>query len=230
MSRTLVGTQLQDGSSRATRAGAPGPLDASAVPVHPRDSGPFVHLALPMNAIQAKFLTAVLALGGCAVPTDYRASPMRSASPPNAVRHSPRLITSGQPPARWFASDDAAHLQVIVHLWASEAAELAFNEAQIVGHQRKLYVFQTIEFAQPIDDDLVTFLRVMNSLQGRNVQVHCQLNVLASSMVFLYQVIEEKRDAYAAYEDVVRVWSPNAVWQSYFRSSLARRGIAFEPD
>lgn len=182
-----------------------------------------------MNTVQLHCLTALLALNGCAMPKDYRAE-QGIDLPPSAVRHSPRLVTSGQPPARWFASDDAAQLQVIVHLWASRSTELSFNEAQIVGHQRKLYVFQTIDFNHPVDEDLVTFLSLMNVFNGRNVQVHCQLNVLASSMVFLYEVIEEKRDAYVAYNDVIRVWSPNAVWRDYFRTSLAKRGVAFEPD
>ena len=116
-----------------------------------------------------------------------------------------------------------------MHLWATKSSEPSFDEARVVGQQRRLYVFQAIDFEHPVDEDLVTFLRVMTAFDGRNIQVHCQLNMLASSMVFLYEVIEGKRDADIAYEDVVRVWSPNLVWQNHFRTSLARHGVSFEP-
>ena len=68
----------------------------------------------------------------------------------------------------------------------------------------------------------------MNRLRDRKVLVHCQVNMRASSMTFLYRVIVggEKPDAYEA---VAKVWSPEGPWKRLLTDQLRKAGIAFEP-
>jgi len=61
------------------------------------------------------------------------------------------------------------------------------------------------------------------------VLVHCQINLQASTMTFLYRVIELGESPDKAYESVASVWSPNEVWKRYVVAQLARAKIAFEP-
>jgi hypothetical protein len=60
---------------------------------------------------------------------------------------------------------------------------------------------------------------------GRTL-VHCQLNLRASSLVFLYRVIERGEPADSAYDAVVAVWRPNETWRRFLRETLRAHGKA----
>jgi hypothetical protein len=61
------------------------------------------------------------------------------------------------------------------------------------------------------------------------VLVHCQVNMRASSLVFLHRVIRGQEDPALAYEAVARVWSPSGPWRQLITSQLARYKIDFVP-
>jgi len=61
------------------------------------------------------------------------------------------------------------------------------------------------------------------------VLVHCQINLRASSMVFLYRAIVLKDDPRLAYEAVHKVWVPDDVWKRFIERQLARHKIDFQP-
>jgi hypothetical protein len=61
------------------------------------------------------------------------------------------------------------------------------------------------------------------------VLVHCQFNLRASSMVFLYRAIAGREDPQRAYEAMTSVWVPEGAWQSLIGGELQRNGIAFDP-
>jgi hypothetical protein len=61
------------------------------------------------------------------------------------------------------------------------------------------------------------------------VLVHCQVNMRASTMTFLYRVIKAHEPPEQAYQSVARVWSPEGPWKRLLVSQLQKAGIAFEP-
>lgn len=183
---------------------------------------------MPSLRIRAPCLIAFVLLGGCAA-TSPGVPDEQVAAPPNLTRVSERLTTSGQPSAHWFDSAEGRSFNAVVHLWSSSAGDLPFNEAVIVGQHGQLYIFQAIDFSRPNEHDLASFLQVMRSFKDSKVLVHCQLNLLSSSMVFLYEAIDGKRAITDAFRDVERIWFPNAVWRNYLRTSLAAHQITFEP-
>ena len=69
----------------------------------------------------------------------------------------------------------------------------------------------------------------MADLKGHKVLVHCQVNMRASSMTFLYRVIIRKDPPEQAYEAVAGVWSPAGPWKALLVSQLKKHNIAFEP-
>lgn len=69
----------------------------------------------------------------------------------------------------------------------------------------------------------------MRGLASRKVLVHCQINLRASSMMFLYRVIALREDPERAYEAVSRVWKPDDVWRRFIEAELRRNGITFQP-
>ena len=69
---------------------------------------------------------------------------------------------------------------------------------------------------------------MLGALADRKVLVHCQVNMRASSMVFLYRTITLKEQPLAAYHAVQRVWSPNGAWRKLIEGQLRKHGISFE--
>jgi hypothetical protein len=60
------------------------------------------------------------------------------------------------------------------------------------------------------------------------VLVHCQVNMRASSLVFLHRVIAGGQDAALAYASVSAVWSPQGPWRALLEAQLRKHGITFE--
>ena len=86
-----------------------------------------------------------------------------------------------------------------------------------------------MHWQQPIDADYAAFAAAMKRMPAGKVLVHCQINLQASTMTFLYRVIELREPPDKAYESVAAVWSPNDVWKRFIVAQLARAGVAFEP-
>jgi 3-mercaptopyruvate sulfurtransferase SseA len=86
-------------------------------------------------------------------------------------------------------------------------------------------VHVSVDFSRPRHADLERLARELRALDGKPVLVHCQLNMRASVFVFLYRVTELGEDPERAYDDVLKVWQPNAVWNRFAREELQARGI-----
>jgi hypothetical protein len=59
--------------------------------------------------------------------------------------------------------------------------------------------------------------------------VHCQINLRASSFVFLYRTIVAREDPPRAWETVNAVWVPHGTWKDFIAGELQRASIAFDP-
>ena len=150
-------------------------------------------------------------------------------TPPNLVAISDRLVTSGQPSADWLGQLERNGFHAVVYLAPPTVADAVRDEALIVAGQGLTFVNLPIDFAAPTDRDYEAFAGLMRAFAGRRVLVHCQINLRASSLVFLYRAIALKEDPEAAYDAVTKVWKPDGVWRRFLVAQLRRHGIAFEP-
>jgi protein tyrosine phosphatase (PTP) superfamily phosphohydrolase (DUF442 family) len=150
-------------------------------------------------------------------------------SAPNVVEITPRLVTAGQPSAAALATLAVQGFAADIYLAPLTASDAVPDERRIVEAQGLVFVNIPIEFNSPTEQDFAAFVAALAPLQGRKVLVHCQVNMRASSMVFLYRVIVNKEDPQLAYESVARVWSPNGKWRQFIVATLRRHGTAFEP-
>ena len=150
-------------------------------------------------------------------------------APPNLVAIDAKIVTSGQPSAAWLARLEAEGYEAVVYLAPATVPDAVRDEPLIVSRQGIVYVNLPIRFDGPTERDFDAFAGVMQGLRDRKVLVHCQVNLRASSMTFLYRAIVRREDPAKAYEAVAAVWSPHDAWMPYLRSMLARHGIAFEP-
>jgi protein tyrosine phosphatase (PTP) superfamily phosphohydrolase (DUF442 family) len=148
---------------------------------------------------------------------------------PNRVEITPLLVTSGQPSAEALAGLAAQGFEAVIYLAPPTVPDAVRDEALIVGRQGLLFVNIPIKFDSPTEKDFEAFTSVLSALSARKVLVHCQINLRASSMVFLHRVISRKEDPGAAYEAVAKVWSPDGPWKTLIQTLLRKNGVSFEP-
>ena len=153
----------------------------------------------------------------------------QSSGAPNRVDITPRLVTSGQPSAEALAGLAAQGFEAVIYLAPPTVADAVRDEALIVGRQGLLFVNIPIKFDNPTEKDFEAFTSVLSALSARKVLVHCQINLRASSMVFLHRVISRKEDPGVAYEAVAKVWSPDGPWKTLIQTLLRKNGVSFEP-
>ena len=149
-------------------------------------------------------------------------------SAPNLVSISPRLVTAGQPSAQELAKLKDLGFGAVVYLAPPTVQDAVRDEPLIVGRQGLVFINIPIRFEAPSDADFDAFAAAMRGLGERKVLVHCQVNLRASSMVFLYRAIVLKENPRLAYEAVEKVWVPDRAWRPFIERTLRRHGIDFE--
>lgn len=148
---------------------------------------------------------------------------------PNVVAISPRLVTSGQPTADALSQLGTQGFGAVIYLAPPTVPDAVPDEAEIVRRQGLEFVNIPIRFGDPTEADFRAFVDAMNRLRDRRVLVHCQVNMRASSMTFLYRVIVDRESPEHAYEAVAQIWSPQGPWKQLLQSQLRQAGIAFDP-
>ncbi|CAN7257614.1 protein tyrosine phosphatase family protein [Pseudoduganella sp. LjRoot289] len=161
------------------------------------------------------------------------AAPARSAElsieAPNVVVISPKIVTSGQPTAAALSQLASQGFKAVIYLAPLTVHDAIAGEGDIVRRQGLEFINIPIQFGQPGEADFEQFAEAMGRLQDQKVLVHCQVNMRASTMTFLYRVIKAHEPPEQAYEAVARVWSPGGPWKRLIISQLRKAGIAFDP-
>ena len=148
---------------------------------------------------------------------------------PNVVPISADLMTSGQPTAAALARLSEQGFGAVIYLAPPSVSDAVPAEADIVRKQGMEFVNIPIPFNNPTQADFHAFVAAMERLGSRKILVHCQVNMRASSMTFLYRVIVRGVKPEQAYESVAKVWSPQGPWKDLLVAELRRAGVAFEP-
>jgi protein tyrosine phosphatase (PTP) superfamily phosphohydrolase (DUF442 family) len=103
------------------------------------------------------------------------------------------------------------------------------DEPEILQRQGIQFIHIPIPFGKPEETHARAVSEALTSLAGKKVLVHCQVNMRASSMVFLNRVLAEREEPAQAYAAVSAVWSPQGPWLALLRDQLKKAGIGFEP-
>ena len=139
------------------------------------------------------------------------------------------LVTSGQPTANSLSHLAEQGFAADIYLAPLTVSDAVPGEAEIVRRQGMEFINIPIKFGKPTEADFQAFVEAMDKFHDRKVLVHCQVNMRASSMTFLYRVIVGHEDPEKAYESVARVWSPEGPWKALIIGQLRKANIAFEP-
>ena len=148
---------------------------------------------------------------------------------PNLVTIRPNLVTSGQPTARALASLAQHGFKAVIYLAPSSVPDAVKDEPELLARQGVRFIHIPIPFEAPTEAHFEAFSAALLQLQGKKVLVHCQINLRASSLVFLHRVIKEDESPEVAWAAVARVWSPRGSWKRLIESQVRQRGIAFQP-
>ena len=152
-----------------------------------------------------------------------------SLNAPNVVVISPRLVTSGQPNRVSLARLNQQGFGAVIYLAPPTVADAVPEEGEIVRKQGIEFVNIPINFGNPTGADFDEFVKVMRKFRDRKVLVHCQVNMRASTMTFLYRVTVGNEKADLAYDSVARVWSPEGPWKQLIVTELKKAKIDFVP-
>lgn len=155
-------------------------------------------------------------------------APARALTAPNVVVIDANLVTSGQPDARALANLSTEGFEAVIYLAPSTVSDAIKDAPNIIARQGIEFIHIPIPFAAPAASHFEAVSNALRRLQGKKVLVHCQVNMRASTMVFLFRVLQRKENPATAYDAVTRVWSPQGPWKSMAQSLLANGGIVFE--
>ena len=145
----------------------------------------------------------------------------------NRVDISPRLTTSGQPTEKALKDLGNHGYEAVIFLVPPGTHGNVEHEAEILKQQGIEYVHIPIKFDEPTEAHYTAFAAAISRLAKKKVLVHCEINLRASSMTFLYRTIALKVDPNLAYQSVSRVWTPRYAWKPYIEKMLAMNKIAF---
>ncbi|WIT12619.1 protein tyrosine phosphatase family protein [Paucibacter sediminis] len=150
-------------------------------------------------------------------------------APPNLVALSEQLVTSGQPSADWLATLGAQGFDAVIYLAPPTVGDAVREEPLIVARQGLVFINIPVRFDAPSARDFETFAAQLGALKGRKVLVHCQVNMRASTLSFLYRTVVEKAEPRQAYEQVARIWTPSGPWKTLMLDQLRQHQINFDP-
>lgn len=176
-----------------------------------------------MDVRRREFLVIALALA-----SSTRLHAQRLAAP-NVVPINERLVTSGQPTAEGLANLGKLGFQAVIYLAPSSVSDAVKEEPDLLRAQGIEFVHIPIPFGAPTEAHYEELSSALMRLQGRKVLVHCQVNMRASTLVFLHRVIRNKEDPALAWEAVIRVWSPGGAWKRLVIAQLSKHRVAFQP-
>lgn len=180
------------------------------------------------NALAIAGLTlAAMAQASHAAGAPANATPTLAA--PNVVPISPTLVTSGQPSREVLSSLAQLGFQAVIYLAPLTLPDAVRDEPELLARQHIDFLNIPIAFDKPTAADFEAMAQALDRWKGRKVLVHCQVNMRASSMVFLYRVLRLKEPADPAYDAVTKVWTPRDVWRDLIVDELRRGGVDFEP-
>jgi protein tyrosine phosphatase (PTP) superfamily phosphohydrolase (DUF442 family) len=155
-------------------------------------------------------------------------APALALTAPNVVIIDSNLVTSGQPSAEALAKLGAEGFGAVIYLAPANVSDAVKDEPQIVARQGLEFIHVPIPFGAPTEAHFDAVSAALDRLKAKKVLVHCQVNMRASTMVFLYRVLQRKEAPAVAYDSVTQVWSPQGPWKQLAQQLLDKRGIRFE--
>lgn len=145
----------------------------------------------------------------------------------NVVVISPTLVTAGQPDRESLQRLKSEGYAAVISLAPGNTPDAVADEGEILRSQGIEYIHIPIPWQSPEASHLEATAAALRRYQGRKVLLHCQANMRASAVAFLYRVIHAKEDPASAWADMKKVWTPRDQWASFVDDQLSSHRIPF---
>ena len=132
----------------------------------------------------------------------------------------PSIYTGGQPTPDQITILGELGFNILINLATSTSPNTLPNEKELSLAAGMAYVHIPVEWQAPTKDDLLKFFMMFEQHKGFKTFVHCALNMRVSVFIYLYRVIVEKEDRQGCWEDILKIWEPNEVWQKFIDQML----------
>lgn len=157
----------------------------------------------------------------------HHAHDMAENDPANLVTYSDIFASAGQPGPAYLRTLAAQGVDIVINIAPPTAHGALQDEARLVTTAGMSYLNIPVDWNRPMQSEVDQFLGVMNENAGRNVFLHCQMNMRASAYAFLHRVINLDIAPDAAFADLQAVWTPNPTWTALINTALQRHDIAY---
>lgn len=147
---------------------------------------------------------------------------------PNVVPISDLLVTAGQPAASALAGLSKHGFKSVIYLAPPSVDTAVKDEPALLARQNIAYHNIPIPFGAPEAKHFDAFVSAMRKFEKQKLLVHCEVNMRASCMTFLYRTLVLKERPDVAYEAVAKVWSPRFAWKPFLEAQLKAHGVVFE--
>jgi protein tyrosine phosphatase (PTP) superfamily phosphohydrolase (DUF442 family) len=137
----------------------------------------------------------------------------------NFLQLSDRLATSGQPTIDQYPAIAAAGYQVVINLALIDSPSALADELTIASNLGLEYIHLPVIWTEPTLADFQEFMNIMAKYSTQKVFVHCAANKRVSAFLYLYRQLVEGIDELTAYQDLVKIWIPNPIWQDFIDST-----------
>ncbi len=151
-----------------------------------------------------------------------------AAEPANLVQWRTGLTSSAQPDIAYLKQARELGYDMVINIAPPEYEGAVLEEGAILSKQGVIYVNIPVKWSNPGAEDFRLFSDILNSAKGKNVLVHCQVNLRGSSFSFLYRVIQEGAPIEATRDKLTGVWMPNPTWKKFIETTLATHGKKVE--
>jgi protein tyrosine phosphatase (PTP) superfamily phosphohydrolase (DUF442 family) len=133
----------------------------------------------------------------------------------NFLQLSDRLATAGQPTIEQYPAIATARYQVVINLALTDSPSALVDEQSIARNLGLEYIHIPVIWTEPTLADFQEFMNIMDKYSAQKVFVHCAANKRVSVFLYLYRQLAEGTDELTAYQDLVKIWIPNQIWQDF---------------
>ncbi|MFK5895227.1 MAG: hypothetical protein QM504_18595, partial [Pseudomonadota bacterium] len=95
------------------------------------------------------------------------------------------------------------------------------NEASFFNVNNLKYFYIPVLFEKPRHRDVIIFFGIMDKYKDHKVFIHCAANKRVSVFMALYRIIKLGWQKDKAFDDVLAIWEPNDIWQSFINHQLS---------
>ena len=140
----------------------------------------------------------------------------------NFLQVSDRLATAGQPTVEQYPAIAAAGYKVVINLALTDSPNALVDEGSLASKLGIEYIQIPVAWTAPTLADFQKFRSATDAHADDKIFVHCAANKRVSVFVYLYR-IGQGVDELIARQDLVKIWTPNQIWEQFIdrtRSSI----------